>query len=142
MDVLTIILFFVPLPNTFLSFDVLIRPDAIDKALLRPRRFSKLLYVPLPSPDERGMILKALAGKRKIDATVDLMTIRKDSSFENFCGADLFELVHPYFSNKTFLSYIVMFLDFANNQVFCFFFSPNFLKKLFVLHFCLNFYKK
>ncbi|XP_073144062.1 cell division control protein 48 homolog C-like isoform X2 [Henckelia pumila] len=54
------------------------RPEAIDPCLLRPGRFGNLLYVPLPSPEERGMILKALARKMKmIDASVDLMAIGK-----------------------------------------------------------------
>ncbi|KAE8677252.1 putative amino acid permease 7 [Hibiscus syriacus] len=32
------------------------RPEVMDRAVLRPGRFGKLLYVPLPSPDERGLI--------------------------------------------------------------------------------------
>ena len=48
------------------------RPDLMDRAVLRPGRFGKLLYVPLPTADERGLILKALARKKPIDANVDL----------------------------------------------------------------------
>ncbi|KAL0382665.1 UNVERIFIED_CONTAM: Cell division control protein 48C [Sesamum calycinum] len=51
------------------------RPEVMDRAVLRPGRFGKLLYVPLPSPDERGMILKALARKKPIDANMDLMAL-------------------------------------------------------------------
>ncbi|XP_075493167.1 cell division control protein 48 homolog C-like [Primulina tabacum] len=69
------------------------RPEAMDPALLRPGRFEELLYVPLPCPEERGMILKSIATKMKIDASVDLMAIGKDSSCENFSGADLFGLL-------------------------------------------------
>ncbi|XP_073143741.1 cell division control protein 48 homolog C-like isoform X2 [Henckelia pumila] len=70
------------------------RPDIIDKALLRPGRFGKLLYVPLPSPKQRGMILRALVGDLRIDDTVDLMAIGKSSSCENFSGADLSNLMN------------------------------------------------
>ena len=44
----------------------------MDRAVLRPGRFGKLLYVPLPSPDERVLILKALARKKAVDASVNL----------------------------------------------------------------------
>ncbi|THF96346.1 hypothetical protein TEA_012813 [Camellia sinensis var. sinensis] len=44
------------------------RPVVMDRTVLRPGRFGKLKYVPLPSPDERGLILKALARKKPIDA--------------------------------------------------------------------------
>lgn len=69
----------------------------MDDAMLRPGRFGKLMYVPLPSPDERGMILKALARKKPIDGDVDLMAIAKDSRCDNFSGADLSALVHSLF---------------------------------------------
>ncbi|KAJ0007054.1 hypothetical protein Pint_28989 [Pistacia integerrima] len=51
------------------------RPDVMDRAVLRPGRFGKLLYVPLPTPDERALILKALARKKPIDSSVDLSAI-------------------------------------------------------------------
>ncbi|KAG8390619.1 hypothetical protein BUALT_Bualt01G0102300 [Buddleja alternifolia] len=70
------------------------RPEVMDRAVLRPGRFGKLLYVPLPTPDERGMILKALARKKPIDATVDLMAIGKDNACENLSGADLSALMN------------------------------------------------
>lgn len=37
------------------------RPELIDPAMLRPGRLDKLLYVPLPTREERGGILEALA---------------------------------------------------------------------------------
>lgn len=70
----------------------------MDRALLRPGRFGKLMYVPLPSPDERGMILKALARNKPIDANVDLVALGKDSSCDNLSGADLSALVGPFFT--------------------------------------------
>ncbi|KAL6529044.1 Cell division control protein 48 C [Orobanche hederae] len=69
------------------------RIDVMDPALLRPGRFGQPMYVPLPSPDERGMILKALCRKRPIDANVDLMALGKDTRLHNFSGADLSYLV-------------------------------------------------
>ncbi|KAF8388881.1 hypothetical protein HHK36_025562 [Tetracentron sinense] len=65
------------------------RPEVMDPAVLRPGRFGKLLYVPLPSPDERGVILKALAKKKPIDAGVDLIAIGRKEACENLSGADL-----------------------------------------------------
>lgn len=65
----------------------------MDRAVLRPGRFGKLLYVPLPSPDERVLILKALARKEAVDASVDLSDIAKMEACENLSGADLAALV-------------------------------------------------
>ncbi|KAH9750303.1 nuclear valosin-containing protein-like [Citrus sinensis] len=65
------------------------RPDVMDRAVLRPGRFGKLLYVPLPTPDERGLILEALARKKPIDDSVDLHTIAQSKFCENLSGADL-----------------------------------------------------
>ena len=65
----------------------------MDKALLRSGRFGKLLYVPLPNPDERGLILKALARKKPLDTDVDLVAIGRSDGCANFSGADLFSLV-------------------------------------------------
>ncbi|KAH6763585.1 hypothetical protein C2S52_021018 [Perilla frutescens var. hirtella] len=55
--------------------------------------FDKFMYVPLPSPEERGMILKALARNKPIDADVDLMALGKDVTCENFRGAGLSSLM-------------------------------------------------
>ncbi|XP_042505399.1 cell division control protein 48 homolog C-like [Macadamia integrifolia] len=65
------------------------RPEVMDPAVLRPGRFGKLLYVPLPGPDERGLILKTLGRKKRIDSGVDLMAIGQKESCENLSGADL-----------------------------------------------------
>ncbi|KAL7003008.1 Cell division control protein 48 C [Sarracenia purpurea var. burkii] len=70
------------------------RPEVMDRAVLRPGRFGKLLYVPLPSPDERGLILKALSRKKPIDASVDLIAIGSDEACENLSGADLAALMN------------------------------------------------
>ncbi|KAF5444085.1 hypothetical protein F2P56_036589 [Juglans regia] len=70
------------------------RPEVMDHALLRPGRFGKLLYVPLPSANERGLILKALGRKKPIDANVDLNAIGQMEACENLSGADLAALMN------------------------------------------------
>lgn len=65
----------------------------MDRAVLRPGRFGKLLYVPLPSADERILILKALARKKPVDVSVDLSAIGRMEACENLSGADLAALV-------------------------------------------------
>nr|GEX23831.1 cell division control protein 48 homolog C [Tanacetum cinerariifolium] len=70
------------------------RPEVMDRAVLRPGRFGKLLYVPLPNEDERGMILKALARKKPLDADVDLVDIGRSDRCANLSGADLSSLMN------------------------------------------------
>ena len=60
-------------------------------------QFDRLLYVPLPTPEERGAILKALTRGKPIDPDVDLMALGNDVACENFSGRDLFTLVCPNF---------------------------------------------
>ena len=55
------------------------RPELIDAAMLRPGRLDKLLYVPLPTPDERASILSALA---RLLFTARFFTTVKASSEE------------------------------------------------------------
>ncbi|KAL1822763.1 hypothetical protein ACET3Z_009541 [Daucus carota] len=69
------------------------RPEVIDRALLRPGRLGELLHVPLPSPDDRGLILQALAKKKPVDTTVDLVAFGKDDSCNSLSGADLAALM-------------------------------------------------
>lgn len=64
------------------------RPELIDPAMLRPGRLDKLLYVPLPSPDDRYSILKALGVSVKLASDVNLHTIAHDSRANGFSGAD------------------------------------------------------
>ncbi|CAA7038707.1 unnamed protein product [Microthlaspi erraticum] len=68
------------------------RPDVVDSAFLRPGRFGNLVYVPLPTADERASILQAIAKKKPIDPSVDLDAIAK-TNCEDFSGADLANLV-------------------------------------------------
>jgi len=64
------------------------RPELIDPAMLRPGRLDKLLYVPLPSSDERYSILCALSKKVKLAADVDLHAIAHNPHANGFSGAD------------------------------------------------------
>ncbi|KAL7446366.1 hypothetical protein ACHAXM_010152 [Skeletonema potamos] len=64
------------------------RPELIDPAMLRPGRLDKLLYVPLPSPDDRYSILQALGASIKLASDVNLHTIAHDSRANGFSGAD------------------------------------------------------
>lgn len=70
------------------------RPDVIDNALLRPGRLGKLIYVPLPSPEERCLILKALVRKKPVDESVDLNAIALMPACESFSGVDLSQMVN------------------------------------------------
>lgn len=65
----------------------------MDRALFRNERFGKLMHVRLPNADERGSILRALARKKPIDPSVDLISIGKDEACKNLSGADLSALV-------------------------------------------------
>ncbi|XP_037500534.1 LOW QUALITY PROTEIN: nuclear valosin-containing protein-like [Rhipicephalus sanguineus] len=72
------------------------RPDIIDPAMLRPGRLDEVLYVGLPSSEERVEILKTLTrnGTRPLlEETVSLEDIGKDQRCEGFSGADLAALV-------------------------------------------------
>ncbi|KAL7486363.1 hypothetical protein ACHAW6_011945 [Cyclotella cf. meneghiniana] len=64
------------------------RPELIDPAMLRPGRLDKLLYVPLPSPNDRLSILRALSKKIKLAPDVDLESVAFDPHANGFSGAD------------------------------------------------------
>eukprot|EP01112_Ceratiomyxa_fruticulosa_P013036 TRINITY_DN3645_c0_g1_i1.p1 TRINITY_DN3645_c0_g1~~TRINITY_DN3645_c0_g1_i1.p1 ORF type:complete len:929 (-),score=269.44 TRINITY_DN3645_c0_g1_i1:70-2856(-) len=69
------------------------RPDIIDPAMLRPGRLDKLLYVPLPSPEERVEILRTITAKIPLSKTLDLSVIGRGQQCNRFSGADLSALV-------------------------------------------------
>ena len=48
------------------------RPDIIDPAMLRPGRLDKLLYVPLPTNDDRFSILQTVTRSLPISEDVKL----------------------------------------------------------------------
>ena len=51
------------------------RPDIIDPAMLRPGRLDKLLYVPLPTAEDRISILKTCVSKVPLSEDVDIIKI-------------------------------------------------------------------
>ena len=69
------------------------RLELIDDAMLRPGRLGKLLYVPLPSENDRVSILQALTRRVSTDGTVDVEQLGKDVRVDGFSGADLSALV-------------------------------------------------
>ncbi len=68
------------------------RPDVLDKALLRPGRFDRQVYIPLPDIKGRFEILKVHARKIKLDGSVDLMTVARSTPGSS--GADLQNLLN------------------------------------------------
>ncbi|KAM3571835.1 hypothetical protein VYU27_006133 [Nannochloropsis oceanica] len=71
------------------------RPELIDPAMLRPGRLDKLLYVPLPGPEDRASILQAVCRGVAIDRKeVDLDEVGRDGRAEGYSGADMAALVH------------------------------------------------
>lgn len=68
------------------------RPDVLDKALLRPGRFDRQVYIPLPDIKGRFEILKVHAKKIKLDTSVDLMNVAR--STPGCSGADLNNLLN------------------------------------------------
>ena len=66
------------------------RPDIIDPALLRPGRFDRHLYIPLPDEEARFEILRICQQRMPLDPLLDLTTLVKLS--ENYSGAELISL--------------------------------------------------
>lgn len=69
------------------------RPDMIDPAMLRPGRLDKLLYVPLPSQEQRCDILSTIGRKYPLGPRCDMNTVGSDGRLEGFSGADLASLM-------------------------------------------------
>ncbi|MHB8566476.1 MAG: ATP-binding protein [Nitrososphaerales archaeon] len=71
-------------------------PNRLDAALLRPGRFDRLIYVPLPNLDERKQILQIhLSGKPIENISVKYLAERT----KHFSGADLELLVNSATTN-------------------------------------------
>ena len=77
------------------------RPELVDPAVLRPGRVDKLLYVPLPSPDDRVAILRAATRRATLSEDVDLEIIGRDARAEGFSGADLANVYGPTEASMT-----------------------------------------
>lgn len=72
------------------------RPEIIDPAVLRPGRFDKILYVGLPTANDRVDILRAVTknGTRpKLAPDVNLELIGRSEQCNGYTGADLAALV-------------------------------------------------
>ena len=63
------------------------RPDVLDKAIVRPGRFDRLIYIPPPDDEGREDILKVVFSKIKVEKDIDWMEISKMMNF--FSGADI-----------------------------------------------------
>ena len=63
------------------------RPDVLDKAIIRPGRFDRLIYIPPPDDEGREDILKVVFSKIKVEKDIDWMEISKMMKF--FSGADI-----------------------------------------------------
>ncbi len=68
------------------------RPDVLDKALLRPGRFDRRVIIDLPDVKGRFEILKVHARKIKLDPTVELMDIARNTPGAS--GADLMNILN------------------------------------------------
>ncbi len=63
------------------------RPDIIDRAVLRPGRFDRLIYVPEPSEAARLKIFKIYTKEMPLGANVDLSVLARQS--KGYSGADI-----------------------------------------------------
>ena len=68
------------------------RPDVLDKALLRPGRFDRQVYVSLPDIRGREQILKVHSRKVPLEDNVDLSILARGTP--GFSGADLANLIN------------------------------------------------
>jgi cell division protease FtsH len=68
------------------------RPDVLDKALMRPGRFDRQIYVGLPDIRGREQILKVHVRKVPLDDSVDLHVLARGTP--GFSGADIANLVN------------------------------------------------
>jgi transitional endoplasmic reticulum ATPase len=63
------------------------RPDIIDRAVLRPGRFDRLIYVPEPDEKSRLEILKIYTKDMPLDSAVDVDALAKMT--KGYSGADI-----------------------------------------------------
>ena len=67
------------------------RPELLDKALLRPGRFDRIIEIGLPDSSERNKILKILTNSMPLSKSIKLKQIANKT--EGFSGAELKALV-------------------------------------------------
>ncbi len=63
------------------------RPDILDSALLRPGRFDRHIYIPVPDEESRKKIFEIHLKKKPIAEDVDIEDLAKRT--ENYTGADI-----------------------------------------------------
>lgn len=68
------------------------RKDILDKALLRPGRFDRIIKVPLPDKYSRQQILEVYLNKKKTENAFDISAIAELT--EGFSGAELKNLIN------------------------------------------------
>ena len=68
------------------------RPDVLDPAILRPGRFDRSVYVPMPDFNGRKAILEVHASDKKFESDADLDAIAKKTV--GYSGADLENLLN------------------------------------------------
>lgn len=68
------------------------RPDVLDPAILRPGRFDRSVYVPMPDYKERKAILEVHAKNKKFEENVDIDGVAKKTI--GYSGADLENLLN------------------------------------------------
>ena len=66
--------------------------------ICRPGRLDKMLYIPLPAPEERAEILTALVRSKPLTEELDVKAIARDHC-HGFSGADLSALVREAATN-------------------------------------------
>ena len=67
------------------------RPDILDPALMRPGRFDRIVYVPIPEKEGRLQILKIHTKDMPLDNSVEIERIAEKT--EGYTGADIESLV-------------------------------------------------
>jgi cell division protease FtsH len=68
------------------------RKDVLDKALLRPGRFDRIIKVPLPDKESREKILEVYINKKKTEKLFDISAIAELT--DGFSGAELKNLIN------------------------------------------------
>jgi len=68
------------------------RKDMLDKALLRPGRFDRIIKVPLPDKDSREKILNFYVSNKKIDKNIDISLLAELT--EGLSGAELKNVIN------------------------------------------------
>jgi len=68
------------------------RRDILDKALLRPGRFDRIIKVPLPDKFSRGKILDYYCSLKKLEPNIDIQSLSEIT--DGFSGAELKNLIN------------------------------------------------